>query len=411
MEKILTRVFATARLGVALAVFAAPTILSAQFDFKIGDVPIQTHTFGSQGFLYSNQNNYLTTKSSDGSFAMTDGGANVSARITERFRAGAQVYISNVGELNRWHPQLDWAFGDYRFKDWFGVRAGKVKTTLGLFNDTQDTESLYNWALLPQSSYPVDLRDNTIAHSGVDLYGEIALRHAGSLNYTAYAGQSGNNRRGGYYFSTLGTGAPIHSFDAKVAGADVRWATGISGLTTGVSFMRKDLSIVGQLLQSNGYTLPNGGYPYSVQTNPEHIVSAYGEYSRGKVHLTAEYRRDHEMLDVQIAGASSAPSNESSHGWFAAGSYKLAKRLEIGSYYSAFYVDSPSTPEPAANHIFDRVISARFEVNRFVHLKLEEHFIDGYGDVYSAHGFYALSNPGGTKPTTNLLVIRTGFSF
>ena len=53
--------------------------------------------------------------------------------------------------MGNWHPELDWAVADYRFKDWFGIRGGKVKTALGLYNDTQDLEFLYTWALMPQS--------------------------------------------------------------------------------------------------------------------------------------------------------------------------------------------------------------------------------------------------------------------
>ena len=133
------------RLTFFLVSCAAPLALHAQFDFSVDGRNVQVHSFASQGFLYSNQNNYLTTNTSQGSFSFTDGGANISTQITDKFRVGAQVYLRNVGELGNWHPQLDWAYGDYKFASWFGVRAGKVKTALGLFNDTQDNESLFTW--------------------------------------------------------------------------------------------------------------------------------------------------------------------------------------------------------------------------------------------------------------------------
>src|SRR5947208_10328609 len=68
---------------------------------------VQMHGFLSEGFAYSNGNNYLTMNTSAGSFAMTDGGFNVSSPITDRFRVGAQMYIRNVGHLGNWHPTLD----------------------------------------------------------------------------------------------------------------------------------------------------------------------------------------------------------------------------------------------------------------------------------------------------------------
>ena len=106
----------TTRIGLLLAA-ALPGLLHAQFDFSIGGHQVQIHSFASQGFGYSNDNNYLTMNTSQGSFAMTDGGVNASIRLTDKLRIGAQVYDRNVGDLGKWHPQLDWAVADYKFKD------------------------------------------------------------------------------------------------------------------------------------------------------------------------------------------------------------------------------------------------------------------------------------------------------
>src|SRR5690242_41484 len=83
-----------------LALLAALTVsapLDAQFSFTIAGRPVQIHSFVSQGFGYSNSNNYLTMQTRRGSFAMTDAGVNASIQITDQFRVGAQVYDRNVG--------------------------------------------------------------------------------------------------------------------------------------------------------------------------------------------------------------------------------------------------------------------------------------------------------------------------
>lgn len=167
-----------------LVFFCAAQIGWAQ-EFKFLDRTVQVHGFVSQGFVYTDQNNWLTMNTTQGSGAMTDMGLNMSSQITDKFRVGAQVYDRNLGQLGQWHPSLDWAVADYRFKNWLGIRAGKVKTTLGLYNDAQDLDFLHVFALLPQSVYPSDLRDTTIAHSGGDLYGNIPFHHhLGDLSYT-----------------------------------------------------------------------------------------------------------------------------------------------------------------------------------------------------------------------------------
>jgi hypothetical protein len=134
----------------SLCLCAARLSLQAQ-EFKLFDRQVQIHGFASQGFVYTNNNNWLTMKTSDGSAAFTDFGANVSMQVTDRLRIGAQVYDHNIGNLGAWRPVLDWAFADYRFKPWLSFRGGKVKTVIGLDNDTQDYEFLNAFALLPQS--------------------------------------------------------------------------------------------------------------------------------------------------------------------------------------------------------------------------------------------------------------------
>jgi hypothetical protein len=206
--------------GIALG----PAVLDGQFNVKFGGRDLQIHSFASQSFLYSNNNNYLTTDTSRGSFAFTDAGANISTQLSDKFRVGAQMYMRNIGTLGEWHPVLDWAVADYNFMDWFGVRGGKVKTILGLYNDTQDMEFVHTWAVLPQSLYTLDLRSSTIAHVGGDIYGEIHLKkNLGSVSCTAYAGRSPDDKHGGFRDVALQQGRRLETFSGWVAGGDLRW--------------------------------------------------------------------------------------------------------------------------------------------------------------------------------------------
>ena len=392
------------RIEALLAVVLAAPLAQAQFNqFTIDGQTFQVHGFASQGYAVSNQNNYLTMDTSKGSFAFTDGGLNVSTSFGDKFRVGAQGYVRDIGQLGGGRFSLDWAFGDYKFKDWFGVRAGKVKTTLGLFTDTQDAESLHTWALLPQSIYPTDLRTSSIAHTGGDIYGEISLKKAGTLNYTAYAGRRSNDTRSGYYFNTQDTHIPIQTFGGTLLGMDVHWNTPLSGLIVGTSFLDEKDNITGQYAAY-------GNAPYLITSNPNHTTAVYVDYTLGKLRLNSEFRLNN-VIDNFVLLGNTSEANESTKGWFASAAYHLTPRLEIGAYNSRFYVDKPTTTEPAANHIFDQTITARVDLTKWWDMKVEGHFINGYGDLYSAHGFYLRSNPNGTKPSTDLLIVRTGFYF
>ena len=253
----------------------APAVGRAQ-EFKVGDRHVQVHGFFSQGFVYSNHNNWLTMKTNQGSGAMTDMGLNLSLQLTDKFRVGAQVYDRNLGQLGQWHPTLDWAVADFQFTHWFGVRAGKVKTTLGLYNDSQDLDFLHVFALLPQSVYSADLRDTTIAHAGGDVYGTIILPHQlGDLSYTAYAGHRSDSIYSGYPFLVVQWAAYLKYMGGLQYGGDLRWNTPLKGFLLGASRMNEDISADGVYIDAVN---PAGLVPYYEHSRADWTNQFYGQY-------------------------------------------------------------------------------------------------------------------------------------
>jgi hypothetical protein len=268
--------------------------ISQYTSFTVDGKTIQFHGFVSQGFAYSDDNNYLTMDTSQGSFAMTDGGVNVSTQLTDKFRVGAQIYDRDIGQFGKWHPELDWATADYKFKHWFGVRAGRVKTVLGLYNDTQDMDFLHTFALLPQSVYPTDLRDATIAHLGGDVYGSIPLKKLGSLAYTAFIGRRKDTRYGGYPYLMSTLGVNLKDYGGPQYGADLRWQTPVNGLLVGASRMNDDPAGTGSVSFNPamfGMSGPPIQSPYNDTTQHAFTNDFYGRYEAGRLSLEAEYRR------------------------------------------------------------------------------------------------------------------------
>ncbi|MGB9491657.1 MAG: hypothetical protein WCA92_14445, partial [Terriglobales bacterium] len=229
---------------------SAGSVLQAQ-EFQIFDRTVQVHGFVSQGFVYTGGNNWLTMNTRSGSGAMTDMGLNVSSQVTDSLRLGAQVYDRNLGKLGQYHPSLDWASVDYTFKPWLGVRGGKVKTTLGLYNDTQDLDFLRTFALLPQSVYPMDLRDTAIAHLGGDLYGAVPLkRQLGAVSYTAYAGRRSDSIYSGFAYLLTQYQIYLRSLSGLQYGCDLRWETPLKGLLVGASRMNQGITGKGSFVNA-----------------------------------------------------------------------------------------------------------------------------------------------------------------
>ncbi len=382
--------------GVALA----PNLLHAQFDFKLAGRELQVHSFASEGFAYSSNNNYLSMKTKDGSW-FTDGGANISTQITDKFRVGAQVYFRNIGEFGNWHPQLDWALADYRFARWFGVRGGKVKTVMGLYNDIQDMDSLHTFAMLPESMYPTDWRAASIAHNGGDVYGDIDAKKFGTFSYTAYAGMRPQDLTQGYIYASRAM-VDYSDLGGRHVGGDVRWTTPF-GAVFGTSYRNQDLTGHGTYLLNKT--------PYSVTTNHDNLMQYYGQYTLKDFRVDVEYRRN--ARDANLNYKTNPMKSIVDHrAWYVAGTYRFSKNFDLGAYRSVYIPDQRKATSPVANHQYDTVVAGRINFNKNFYLKAEGHFLDGApNSPTAARGFYNAVNPGGLLPTTRLLVLRTGFAF
>ena len=389
------------KLGCMALLLGAAAAMNAQ-EFKVFGRNVQMHGFFSQGYGYSDENNFMTMGTSNGSPALTEGALNLSMPITDKFRIGAQAYSRKIGSLDDFRPSLDWAYGDYRFASWFGLRGGKVKTVMGLYNDTQDMTFLYPWALLPQGVYPVDLRSTYIAHTGGDAYGTIPLKKAGKLEYTVYGGTRSYSDREGIFLYTKALNLNLASISGTMIGGDLRWRP-FEGLMIGGSWANLD---------QHRHVTGTGLYE-DLDSSPNRPVIYYADLARGKWDIAFEHRRVVDVENLRMNGATAiAPLNKSTRSWFASASYHVTSKLQVGYYYSSFEVLHPTAPtNTASDHIYDHVVAGRYDLNRFVDLKAEGHFMDGYGDSRQAQGFYAAFNPQGLKPKTNMLVLRFTFKF
>jgi hypothetical protein len=404
--------------AVAFLCFSAMQAGQAQ-EFKLGNRSVQVHGFFSQGFIYTDHNNWLTMNTSQGSGAMTDMGLNMSSQLTDKFRVGAQVYDRNLGKLGQWHPSLDWAVADYRFTNWFGLRAGKVKTTLGLYNDSQDLDFMRVFALLPQSVYSTDLRDTTIAHAGGDVYGTISLpRKLGDLSYTVYAGHRSDSLYSGYPYLVFQWDTYLSRMGGLQYGADLRWNTPLHGLLVGISRLDQDISAEGRYITP---FVPGVGFAHYFESSKADWTNQFfAQYRAGKFQFDSEYRR---YVRDQIILNNTSEDITDVRGWYIAGTYRVCKRFRLGSYYSRYTVtdvyggelellapDQINTDLPE-NHTYDKVVTARVDFNRFWNLKIEGHFMDGYSNSGYPAGFYPKNNPQGFARNTNALVLKTGFNF
>lgn len=353
---------------------------------------LQVHGYASQGFLFSSQNNYLTTRSSRGSLQWTDGVISVMDSVTDRLRVGMQLHMSQLGQLGGSQVKLDWASGDYRLNDHLGFRAGKIKTVFGLFTDSQDVEPIFLWVLLPQSLYPIDNRDYMLSEVGGEVYGRVGLGAGrGALRYHAQVGESYLEEDEGYMQQLAGYGLTFASHPGgSIWGGDLRWETPIPGWSIGASASVQDIS----------GTAEQG----AVRVKPFLSPVYYSQFERAKWFFAGEYNRA-PVNPTLFFGSDAFAWPLDQRSWYLMGSYRISGKLQVGSYYS-HYVNKAANAALPENYSKDWVIAGRYNFNAFFYGKLEGHFLHGTG-----LGYYPNTNPDGLQPNSRILAIKVGFTF
>jgi hypothetical protein len=261
-----------------------------------------------------------------------------------------------------------------------------------LFNDSQDVDSIFLWILLPQSSYPVDNKGFYLSHLGGEVYGNLALgSRAGKLQYRGYAGSVNLDLTGGYLKESADNGLAFTSAPGgKVYGGDLRWAAPLKGLTLGSSALV-------QAIDGKG---PGG----SEHVPPFLVHAEYVQFEKGKFYFAGEYKRSPPHLILTL-GPAEIPIPLDVRSWFVMGSYRLAKKFQVGAYYS-HEVNKADDTNLSAHYSKDWVVSGRYDFNSYFYGKIEGHFLHGTG-----LGYFESTNPNGLKPSSNMLAAKIGFSF
>jgi hypothetical protein len=364
---------------------------------SLEDLNIQIHGYATQGLLYTTNNNVLTTHSADGSPAWTDAVINIGAQPTPKLRIAFQARYFLLGNYGN-EIALDWVAADYKADDRFGVRFGKVKTPIGLFNEIQDIDPSYLWALLPESVYPIDNRVSYLTHYGGVVYGTIALnRTFGKLEYRVFGGEGLYKDNDGYFIAQDQAGFNLpNDIKGPLYGGALRWRTPLSRLMLGASALKDN---TWSALYTNNASATPGTETLFANTRPNYFAI----YEKNKIMVASEYTRKWENQLVQFPGAPNAYVRTDDRGWYVMASYKVTSKFTPGAYVSQN--NDRDANISSDRHYNEWVISGRYDFNSFLYAKAEEHFINGTGLAYDSD-----LNPN-IQPNTKLTALKVGVSF
>ena len=367
---------------------------------------IRVHGLISQGYMRSTANNYLAD-TDDGSFEFSEAIINFSTRAEDNLRLGMQLLARDLGDEGNNAVGLDWAYGEYRLRKNLGVRFGKLKSHIGMYNKGRDVDMLRTVILLPQSVYENTTRDFANSYNGFSFYGNPQVPVAGRLNYEVYVGTLPvRDPNSDFWLNNLGIvtnrltflqGVDYSTTIAKmtvryVAGGMLMWHTPVSGLRVGGNLIKGSIGGRGRVdlpPDAPGLLAGLGSLPISVEVGIDRLLTLSAEYSWKDLTLAAEHLNT--TFDTRIdAGPVKLDTDVDWRGYYAMATYRLSDLVELGSYYGLFYPDKDDKDgsDIAAQGGDDFMawrkeiaLSARFDLGENWLLKLETHRMDGTAQV------------------------------
>jgi hypothetical protein len=342
------------------------------FDLSLGTnlPPVDFHGFVSQGFLASDDYNYLGD-TTHGSFQFTEAGVNAAFNPFPRTRISVQGFTYDVGpNVGKYDLVLDYAQAEYTFSDYLGIRAGRICRPQGIYNDIQDVDLARTSILLPQGIYDARWRDFYVGLDGVDFFGAIPLGDAGNLSYDVYVGAVQPTLDGGIanlLQSVLPSFVHLDSIDPSLmSGLQLWYNTPVNGLRFGVAG-----SYVSHVAQNFTASTPFGTFNSTTKIDiPD--VEGSAEYLWKSWTFQAEY-------NTYIQNYDNAPSMRTD-AWYASAAYRFNKRVQAGAYYSEYYSDTSQRGNPL-DFQKDTALSLRFDLKDWWIFKVEGHYIHGTGEL------------------------------
>ncbi len=352
----------------------------------------EIHGFISQGYLISDDNNYFFAETKDGTFQFSEIGINFTTRPTENLSLGMQFLSRDLGRAGNNEVKIDWAFADYQYRNWLGLRVGMLKVPHGLYNQSRDIDAARTNIFLPQSVYEEGTRDLLTGMNGISIYG--ILPHG--FSYQFLGGQIGEQKikdKGKLDSREIRDVELDYSYSGQIL-----WETPAEGLMIGASMT----DVSGFTTSRDVVMGPPGTPPQNFTTDFNTMAwwVASLEYNIYDFRFSAEYFQ----IDVELyMNPPGLTVKTESQGYYGSLSYAFTDWLEVGTYYSIFYYDKNDKHGDRFNASKDFAVTFRFDIDDHWLWKIEGHHIDGLA--------HETSSEGEMSDKAFLFAIKTTFSF
>lgn len=361
---------------------------------------VQIHGFLSQGFTHTSDNNFLGKTDDSVSFNFREFGINGSWSIVPDLQLAMQVVYRDAGKTDNSDVRIDYGLASYNLysteNTLINIRAGRVPTPLGFYNDTRDVASTRPGIFLPQSIY-------------FDVNRNLALSADGGYFHVEQQTDIGD------FLVDFGLALPRMDdpdFNFKVLRGspgemegDLSWV-GRLGYEWNGGILRLALTyadINGDYKPSKGAFLQAGSFRF----NP-FIVSA--QFNAEDWSLTAEYA----LRKIRVKDFGFPANGATGQSFYVQGLYRFTEHFQGFVRYDDYIADlddqkglraaRPSVPN-YARFAEDWTFGMRYEILPSLNISGEYHRINGTGWLS------ALENTGGTQQHWNMYSVLLSYDF
>ena len=370
---------------------------------------VQIHGFAAQAAVNTTGNHWFGP--SDGtSFDFTEIGLNASIRLLPRLLLAGQILARRAGEMYDGTPAIDYALADGTLfespQGRAGLRAGRIKNPLGIYNETRDVPFTHPGIFLPQVVYFDRVRNLVLSTDGGTLYVDT-YNDFGNLSLTLSRGHPVVDENVEWtYLNGDFPGDVKSDGNATLAGAwftsrSDRFKLGLSGASLGIRFDPD---------RSAAFTLNPG------TTDILYWIASI-QYNAEDWTLTSEYAR--EPLEWRGYGPFLPDHKGTSEGYYIQGTYRLRRTIELMLRYEEGFANrqdrNGSGIEAAYGGLlpgftgYSRILSAgiRWDINQHWMVRAE---------YAHEQGTFVLSNrenrnPGDLEPHWDLFAVQAVFRF
>ena len=388
----------------AILVFFFLMFTAAGNAYEVSD-RFQIHGFFTQNAFQTSANQVYGKSEHKISSKLTEAGLNLAYQPLERLSFSCQGLFRQAGALDRGSLNLDYGLADIALHQdrWgrFGIRLGRIKNPLGIYNETRDVAFTTPTIILPQGIYYDRSRSLFLSSDGGQFYLNYQMgpgNLSAKLNYGKTRNDNDEIRDA---VLTLGARGDM---DTEVSfSGQLNYEINSGKYIAAISYADVKLSYDPGPMDnySNGTA---HFYPmiFSIQYNGDR-VSLAGEYL---------YQRN-EFLDF---GPFSPDSSDPSESWYIQAAYRFNDHWQVLGRYGEHYLNrndrkgNAFTQAGLPEHMGftkDYTFTLRWDINSWMMVRGEYHRINGTSWLTSA------DNPDKsiTRQHYNLYALQLAFKF